>query len=186
MTSSKTEKHVMNDNRDIDRAILLKRARELAKPIEGQETEEDKPALLEFSTMGQRYAVKLSQVTAVLRILEITAIPLVPKHIPGIIRRRGESIALINLTYFFNADQTGISDADYAVVVRGAGKQFALQVDDVLGVILVPVESLKPPQDNFDPAQQPFISGVTLDGLMLLDLDSLVKARGFVSEKSAN
>ena len=56
---------MIDDDKDLDAMTLKNRARELAKPIEGQETEEDTRALLEFSTMGQRYAVKLNHVTAV-------------------------------------------------------------------------------------------------------------------------
>jgi purine-binding chemotaxis protein CheW len=170
----------------MDDAVLKERAAQLAKPIADQETEAEGHPLLEFTTMGRRYAVPLFKVTAVTRIAEITPIPLVPRHITGIIRRRGESIALVNLPHFFSADQTGISDADYAVIVSGAGKQFALQVDDVLGVILVSDDALQPPQENFAKAEQPYISGVTLDGLIALDLDSLVRAKGFVAAKSAN
>ena len=99
-------------------------------------------------------------------------------------RRRGDSIALVNLTHFFHAEQEGISDADFAVIVRGGNKQFALQAEDVLGVSLVPSASLKPPQENFDRYQQPYVIGVTLEGLVLLDLDKLVVAKGFVAEKS--
>lgn len=163
--------------------VLNKRAKELAKRVE-ERAEERSQTLLEFTSMGQRLAVHLHRVTAVARIMEITPIPLVPKHISGIIRRRGESIALVNLMRFFNADQEGISDADFAVIVTGGKRRFALQADDVIGVSAVPTEALKRPQDNFDKAQHAYISWVTLDGLVLLNLDRLVEAKGFVAEKS--
>ncbi len=174
----------MNDNRiKSAEPILNERAIELAKRIE-KHAEEHTQSLLEFTSMGQRLAVHLHRVTAVIRITEITPIPLVPKHISGIIRRRGESIALVNLMRFFNSDQEGISDADFAVIVTGGKRRFALQADDILGVSSVPTEALKRPQENFDKAQHPYISWVTLDGLVLLNLDKLVEAKGFVAEKS--
>lgn len=164
--------------------VLDKRAEVLARPLEQLESREEWSNLLVFIMMGKRYAVDLTQIIAVTRIHEITAIPSAPKHIPGIIRRRGESIGLVNLAYFFNAERAGISDADFAVIVQARNKRFALQVEDILGANVVRNSDLLAPQDNFDPAQLPFVSKVMLDGLVVLDLDALIQAKGFVAEKS--
>jgi len=164
--------------------VLNRRAETLAKPIEQVESREEWTSLLAFIMLGKRYAVDLGQVVSVTRILEITAIPFAPRHIPGIIRRRGESIDLVNLSYFFNSDRTGISDADFAVIVQARGKRFALQVEDIVGANVVKIADLLLPQDNFDPAQLPYVSRVMLDGLVVLDLDALIQAKGFAAEKS--
>jgi chemotaxis signal transduction protein len=174
----------MNEKPITSQSVLEERARKLAHKIEKVDHRDDIIALLEFSVMGLRYAVPLSRVHAVTQISDILSIPLVPRHIPGIIRRRGESIALVNLEYFFHSDKTGISDADYAIIVTGASKRFALQVEDIAGVALLSDKDLMPPQDNFDPTQAPYASAVTIDGLIVLDLDSLVRARGFNAEKA--
>jgi purine-binding chemotaxis protein CheW len=166
--------------------VLKRRAELLARHTDEVDALDNQVALLEFTMMGQRYAVYLENVHAVTRISEITAIPLVPKHIPGIIRRRGESIALVNLPFFFNANRGGVSDADFAVIVQAKGKRFALQVEEVLGVTSLLGEDLMLPQENFDSAQVSYISRVTLDGLMILNLDSLIEAKGFVVEKYSN
>lgn len=165
-------------------AVLDKRADTLARPLDQLESREEWTNLLVFIMMGRRYAVELTKITAVTRIHEITSIPSAPKHIPGIIRRRGESIGLVNLSYFFNAERTGISDADFAVIVQAKHKRFALQVEDILGANMVRNADLLAPQDNFDPAQLPFVSRVMLDGLVVIDLDALIQAKGFVAEKS--
>lgn len=166
--------------------MLAKRAEILAKPIEELSAQEQMVSLLEFSMIAQRYAVQLDYVQAVTRVSEITSIPLVPKHIPGIIRRRGESIALVNLSYFFNANRGGIADADFAVIVQVKGKRFALQVEEILGVATLKGENLRTPQDNFDPTQISYVSHVTVDGLLLLNLEAIVDADGFVVEKYSN
>ncbi len=173
----------MSDTEAMNESILQRRADILAQQIEKLDTKEGTTALLEFSIMGLRYAVPLNKVHAVTQISEITAIPLVPRHIPGIIRRRGESIALVNLEYFFHSNRVGISDADYAIIVTGASKQLALQVENIIGVVLIPEKELVAPQDNFDPAQAPYVFAVTIDGLIIVDLDRLVSAKGFTAEK---
>ena len=166
--------------------ILAKRAEVLARPTEEMDAQDDLLGLLEFSMTAQRYAVPLENVQAVTRVSEITSIPLVPKHIPGIIRRRGESIALVNLPYFFNANRGGIADADFAVIVQVKGKRFSLQVEEILGVTTVKGEDLRIPQDNFDPTQIAYVSRVTMDGLIILNLESILDAEGFVVEKYSN
>ena len=171
-----------SDEKRID--VLAERAKNLARPIEQIESREDGTTLLVFKTMAKPYSVPLSHVNAVMRIQEVTSIPSAPRHIPGIIRRRGESIALVNLSYFFHAERTGIADADFAVIVQAHGRKFALQVEEVLGALAVRNADLLPPQDNFDPVQFPYVSRVMLDGLVVLDLDALVQAKGFVAEKS--
>jgi chemotaxis signal transduction protein len=170
---------------DKDQGLLLeKRARNLAQPSLQLEPRESGTSLLVFKMMGRRYAVELSCVVTVTRIQEIISIPSAPRHIPGIIRRRGESIGLANLSYFFNAAKPGISDADFAIIVQVQGKKFALQVEDIVGATTVRNADLLSPQDNFDPVQLPFVWKVMLNGLVILSLDALVRAKGFAAEKS--
>ena len=169
-----------SDWENVDRQMLRTRAVEMAKPAAEQQDESRYTApLLEFVLMGMRYAVYLKKVEAVLRIGDIVTIPLTPKHISGIIRRRGESVALVSLRHFFNPDTKGVADADFAVIVLAGGKRFALQVEDIEGVIRLTKESLQPPPENFDATQASHISGITTDGLAIIDLTSLVETSGF-------
>jgi purine-binding chemotaxis protein CheW len=169
---------------DVDRGLLKRRALDLAKPIIREDLQAKYISLLEFSLMDTRYAVHLDRVGAVAKIGEIVSVPLTPKHISGIVRRRGQSIALVNLRHFFHADAEGLADADFAVVVDISGKRFALQVEDIEGVIQLPDDSLVAAPENFDPAQLPFVTGITIDGLVVLDLEKLVAAKGFGTDRS--
>ncbi|MCP4680514.1 MAG: chemotaxis protein CheW [Deltaproteobacteria bacterium] len=169
-----------SDWENVDRRMLRARADEMAKPAtEQQDESRSTPPLLEFVLMGLRYAVYLEKVEAVMRIGDIIPIPLTPPHISGIIRRRGESIALVSLKHFFHPDTHGVADADFAVIVSAGGKRFALQVEDIEGVIRLIEEAPRPPPENFDAAQTAHISGITTDGLAVIDLSSLVEAPGF-------
>jgi purine-binding chemotaxis protein CheW len=172
------------DWEDVDERLLKRRAEELAKRLEQEEVSVAHVALLEFSLMGLRYAVHLDKAESVSKIGDIVSIPLTPRHFSGIIRRRGQSIALVSLRHFFHADAEGISDADFALIVSVLGKRFALQVEDIQGVAYLEENRLLPPPDNFDPAQLPYVVGVTIEGLVVIDLESLVRTEGFGTEKS--
>jgi purine-binding chemotaxis protein CheW len=169
---------------DVDQRLLKRRADELAKRLEQEDVSVAHVALLEFSLMGLSYAVKLGQVESVSKIGDIVSIPLTPRHFSGIIRRRGQSIALVNLRYFFHPNAEGIADADFALIVSVLGKRFALQVEDIQGVAHLEENRLLPPPDNFDPAQLPHVDGVTIEGLIVIDLESLVRTEGFGTAKS--
>jgi len=168
---------------DVDLELLERRAAELAAPrSDDREAEETRP-LLAFSMFGARYAVDLDKVDAVTRIGEIHTIPLTPKHISGVIRRRGETIALVSLRLFFHPEAEGIADSDFALIARVSGKRFALQVDDIEGVSHLPRSELKAPPDNFDRAQVPYLFGVTNNGLVVIDLARLLAADGFSAHR---
>ncbi|MBW2277544.1 MAG: chemotaxis protein CheW [Deltaproteobacteria bacterium] len=167
------------DKDDIELDLLRLRAAELAAPRSDEHETEETTPLLAFSMFGARYAVDLDKVDAVSRIGEIHTIPLTPKHISGVIRRRGETIALVSLRFYFHPEAEGIADSDFALIARASGKRFALQVDDIEGVSHLPRSQLLPPPENFDRAQVPFLAGVTNDGLVVIDLDRLVAAEGF-------
>ena len=176
---------MVDDWNDMNREKLARRAAELARPLEDEAEPEVTVPLLAFSMMSTSWAVELGRVDAVTRIGDIFPVPLAPPHIPGIIRRRGQTYALVSLRRFFHPHAEGIADADFALIVGVQGKRFALQAEEIEGVIQVGVSGLAPPPDNFDPAQVPYVAGVTTGGLVVLDLDCLIESEGFASRRIA-
>lgn len=168
---------------DTDREVLERRAAQLAKPIVDESKTEETVTLLRFTLMGASYAVFLSAVEAVARIGDIFAIPLTPRHISGVIRRRGQTITLVSLRHFFHPESENLIDSDFALVSIAGKKRFALQVEEIDGVQVVLKRDLAPPPDNFDRTQAPYLYGVTRDGLAVLDLETLVTAEGFGVDK---
>jgi purine-binding chemotaxis protein CheW len=167
------------DWEDVDRSVLEKRAELLAQPRAATETAVEVLSILRFSLMGRDYAVPLDDVEAVLRIGGIVSIPLTPRHIQGVIRRRGQTLALVNLWRYFHPEYEGLVDADFAIVVFAGGKRFALQVEEIEGAVRYPKRALLPAPDNFDKAQAPYVIAVTIDGLTVLDPARLATAGNF-------
>jgi purine-binding chemotaxis protein CheW len=168
---------------DLDVAILRRRAEALAQPRADAGGAAETLALLQFTLMEADYAIPLVAVEAVLRIGQIVSIPLTPKHIQGVIRRRGQTIALVSLRHFFHPEFEGLADADFAVIVVAGGKRFALQAEEIEGVVYVPKDELKPAAENFDRAQAPFVVAVTVGGLTVLDVERLVATSEFGMDK---
>lgn len=171
---------VVNRRGNDQKELLHERAVELAKTSSKAAGVQQFEAFLEVSIMGLRYAVILNNVDVVGKVDEVFVVPMTPPHITGVIRRRGQPIALISLRHFFYPHTRGIADADYAVVVVAQGKRFALQVEEIEGVRQLDKSALVPPSDTLTSEQIPYISAVTTDGLAVIDLDRLVQAEVFV------
>jgi len=167
-------------NETDQKEILRLRAVELAKVASKAAAVQQSEAFLELSIMGMRYAVILDKVDVVGKVDEVFVVPQTPPHITGVIRRRGQPIALVSLRHFFYPNTRGIADADYAVVVVAQGKRFALQVEEIEGVCQLEKSALAPPSDTLTSEQIPYISAVTTDGLAVIDLDRLVQSETFV------
>jgi purine-binding chemotaxis protein CheW len=163
--------------------ILESRARQLAAPKRQAKTQEQVVDLLAFISMGTRYALPLARVESVGHIEDVVPVPQTPTHIAGIIRRSGRAIALVDIRRFFQPNIQGISDSDYAIVVSAKGKQFALEVENIEGVVNIDKKTLLPPPENLDPGQAPYISAATIDGLCVIDLDRLIDAEGFTASR---
>lgn len=163
----------------IEREILQNRAVQLATPYEAVDENLEVTRVLVFFAMGSKFAVPLVQVEAVTRIVDIFPIPHTPAHIPGVIRRRGKTIALVNLRFFFYPGTEALIDEDYAVSVKIKNKLFALQIEDVEGVVQLPTSTILPIPDNYDSALKPFLSGITDQELAILNLDEIVTTPNF-------
>lgn len=164
---------------DMDAAILKARAKQLAQPVAVKDQNKEKITVLEFLIMNDVYAVELHLVEAATRIGDIFPVPFTPRHIPGIIRRRGQTIALVSLERFFYPTQEGVMDMDFAIIVTVRGKRFALQAAEIKGVFHLKKELVQTPPDNMNSARAPYLAGITRDGLLILNLERIVTANGF-------
>lgn len=166
-----------------EQTILDQRARALAQPHRRKTSRRGWRRVLAFRLLGRPYGVDLDRVDAILRIGDICPVPLTPPHLQGIIRRNGQSITLVSLRYFFDPRAEGVYDADYAMIVTAGSKRFALQAEDVEGVLHLDPAAVRPPPDNLDPAQRPYVDGVTAEGVILLSVDQLVAAEHFAASR---
>ncbi len=168
-------------HRSSEQRVLDHRAQTLAAPRRRKESRQDWRRVLIFRLLGKPYGVDLNRVEAITRIGEIYPIPLTPPHLQGIIRRHGQNTTLVSLRHFFNAAAEGVYDADYALIVTAGDKRFAIQAEDVEGVQRLDPTAVRPPPDNLDVAQRPYVDGVTAQGVIVLSLEQLVAAPHFAA-----
>jgi len=132
----------------------------------------------------QRYALPLAQVERVIHAIEITPLPQAPEIIAGVINFRGNVIPVVNMRKRFRLPERGISLNDQIIISHTLRRQVALVVDEVNGVIEIPVHVVLN-AENILPNMK-YIEGVVKlkDGMILIhDLDRFLSLE---EEKTLN
>lgn len=133
------------------------------------------PHLLIFALDGQRYALRLENVTRVIRAAALTPLPQAPEIVLGILDLQGDVIPVINLRKRFRLPERAVCSEDQFVVARAGKLTLALAVDGTEGVVEQSDQEVIQPEAII--AGTEYLSGVTrtADGLVLIhDLENLL------------
>lgn len=112
-------------------ASLLELRRELLARKTDAEARID---ALTFTVRDKTYAVFLSDVVEVLRMVKWSPLPKAPPDIQGVINCRGAILPLLNPGLLFGTEALDPTLASALVVVAAAGQHIALIVETVVGV----------------------------------------------------
>ena len=92
-------------------------------------------ALLALSVDDQRYALPLSAVERIVRIVEVTPLPSAPEIVAGVVNVHGRVIPVVDLRKRFTLREREIALSDQLIVAHTATRPVALIVDAVTGVV---------------------------------------------------
>ncbi len=130
-----------------------------------------------FGLDDQRYALRLSAVEQIVRMVEITSLPHAPGIISGIINIRGRVVPVFDIRQRFHLPEREIGLSDHLLVARAAQRTVALVVDKVLGVTARSAGEMTSTDRIFSGLA--YIEGVMKleDGLVFIhDLDTFLSA----------
>src|SRR6185503_6782634 len=88
-----------------------------------------------FTIDRHRFALRLSDVRRVVRMVELTAVPEAPPFIAGMINVQGELLAVVNLRRRFQLRDREPGINDQLIIATARGRTVALIADAVMGVI---------------------------------------------------
>jgi purine-binding chemotaxis protein CheW len=92
-------------------------------------------SIIVFTLDEQRYALRLSAVDRIVRIVEITPLPKAPEIVLGVVNVQGQVIPVVNIRKRFRLSDREISLSDHLIISRTARRVVALVADAVLGVV---------------------------------------------------
>jgi purine-binding chemotaxis protein CheW len=134
---------------------------------------------LTFHVEGEEYAVPVTQVTEIVRLQNIYAVPDVPRYIRGVINLRGKVIALIDVRSRFGLTEAPYTDRTVVVVLEVGETAAGLVVDGVSEVAEIPPDQVEARSEMMSMGAHSMVKGMgkraarisfILDVAALLDL----------------
>lgn len=134
-------------------------------------------SVVEFLLSPERYAFEGKYVSEALSLKEITTIPGTPQFVMGVINLRGRIVSVINLKILFSLKETGLTELNKVLILKNESMEFGIIADSITGNRLIDISSISAPPLTLDHLGLEFITGVTPDGLILLNAVHLLSGK---------
>lgn len=131
--------------------------------------------LVIFILNEQRYALSLSAIGRILRMVEITPLPKAPEIVLGVINMQGQVLPVVDIRRRFRLPEQEVNLHDLLIIAHTSKRTVALVVDTVSGIIerseqeVIAAEKILPGME--------YVEGVAKleDGMILIhDLDTFL------------
>jgi purine-binding chemotaxis protein CheW len=152
---------------------LIKRANQaLAVAKEQEQTHQ----FLTFLLGGEPFAIGILVIKEIIEYGSLTAVPLMPEFIRGVLNLRGQVVPVIDLAARFGRPRAEIGRRTCIVIIEmendGVAQDVGVIVDTVNEVLEIPVSSIQPAPAFGAKIRADFISGmVEMDGRFIIILD---------------
>jgi purine-binding chemotaxis protein CheW len=131
--------------------------------------------LVHFNLDDQKYALFLSAVVRIIRVVEITGLPKAPEIVLGVINMHGLIIPVFDIRKRFRLPQREMQLDDQLIIASTSKRTVALLVDSVSDVIDIPEEKIIAGEKILPGLE--YVEGVvkTEDGMILIhDLEQFL------------
>ncbi len=128
-----------------------------------------------FTLDEQRYALHLSAVERIIRVVEMTSLPKAPDIVLGIVNVEGQIIPVVNIRKRFRLPERELNLSDVLIIAQIPRRTVALVADDASGVIEGSGQDITEAKEILP--RMEYVKGVVKlkDGLILInDLESFL------------
>jgi len=137
-------------------------------------------AFLRFRVGHEWYAIDVTHVVEVLRLMAITPLPDAPPHVLGVITMRGQVVQVVDLRRYLSEAYTELNLSTPLVALRDAtGRLLLVVVDEVDDIVHLQ------DYDAQAPSASQIIAAVTRhnqESLLVVDMANLMRAATRVTE----
>lgn len=169
--------------------ILEARARALATMEESDGDGEQMLQLVTFPLAGERYGIEAVMVQEVqpLRDRRWALVPCAPDFIVGAVNIRGHIRSIMDIALLLGLPQRPLPETAYVMLVRsGEGEmELCILADGVPEMEQIPQTDVKPNTATISAATEAYISGVTEDMLVVLDVNRLLADERIIVQDAA-
>lgn len=158
---------------------LRRRAAELARVPHPARRTELIDALV-FSLGGQHFAVDAAAVLQVAVLREFTPLPGAAVPLFGVTHWRGTVLTILDLRAALGVRAVGVTDLGRVIVLDGADRTFGVLADAVHEITEVDLQQVRALPDE---RSTTLLRGITDDGVLLIDGDTLLQRYGTMKER---
>ena len=155
-------------------AILRRRAEALAKRGLDRRNPTRSESRLVFTLNAERYALATQALVEISKLEQCTPVPGVPAAVLGLVSHRGELRAIIDLAALLGLKTEGDRRTGFVLFLRRAECQAGFRVDAVEEISRIEAATVLTGVSAGDAGAARFSTGVTRDGLILLDVETLL------------
>ncbi|HEY9571098.1 MAG TPA: chemotaxis protein CheW [Metalysinibacillus sp.] len=140
-------------------------------------TEQESMKVIVFQLEDKEYAIPVSRVQGIERLMHITRVPKTPNYVKGVINLRGVVTPIIDLRERFSLPASDNQDATRIIIVSIKETEVGFIVDSANDVLDIHTKSIEPQPEVVGTVEEEFISGVSrLDNrlLILLHLEKVL------------
>ncbi|TSC58051.1 MAG: CheW protein [Candidatus Peregrinibacteria bacterium Greene0416_19] len=126
-------------------AIAKKAIQQVA--AQAQRTEEkavETKQIVTFDLNKEEYAAGIADLREIIKVRDIIPVPGAPEFIAGIVNVRGQIVIVVDLEKRFSLKREGTATHLHIIIAEVEDTVFGILVDEVTGVLRVPVTSIKP------------------------------------------
>ncbi|GAA2596591.1 chemotaxis protein CheW [Dactylosporangium fulvum] len=136
---------------------------------------------LTFTLNGEAYALDIFHITEIIEYRSLTAVPMAPDFVRGVINLRGRAVPVVDLGIRFGQGATAVARRTSIIIVHSSdaadGQDIGILVDMVNKVVGFGAGDIEPTPSFGTGIQPEFISGMARrenDFLIVLDLDRVL------------
>ena len=159
---------------DDARAVLERRAKVLARPVDSAEPRGARTDGLVFAIAGERYAIEAAALVAVFKLTELALLPGARPPVRGVAAWRGQLLTIVDLRPSLGLEQGALHDLGYVVVVGARAPAFGILADAVHEIVSLPTSRVGPGSLPAATRKGRLSRGVTEDALIVLDTAALL------------
>jgi len=156
------------------KALLKARAKSLAELRHSDDQEGERIDILEFLLSGETYAIETSFIAETFPLVDFTPLFCTPPFVMGIINVRGRIVSIVDMRRFFDLPIVGLSNLNRVIVVHDGKMEFGILADSIIGMRSLALQDLQASLPTLTGIREEFLTGVTADRLVLLDMGKIL------------
>jgi purine-binding chemotaxis protein CheW len=156
--------------------LLRQRGDQLKIKLKTTDIEGKQLVVLEFVLANEHYLIDSKYISEIIPLKVLTPLPCTPDFLQGITNIGGKIIAVISLKKILNLPEKPYTNVKKIILLRHQEIELAILTDNIIGARQIYLDRLNSSLPQLKGIQNDFITGITEDRLILLNIEKFMKS----------